>query len=312
MKQKKKAGEASKANEMFAILGYMACSSLMLIVNKLTVHFNSAPAFNLWCQLFSTAAVSWSMGQCNIVEVDALESKKVQSWAFVACIFLATLYTNQKTLQYSNVETFIVFRASTPLIIAMGDYLFLGRELPNFRSFMCLIGLLVGASIYVLYDNQFVVRGYFWVAMWYLVFSVDQLYIKHVFEKVKMKGAWGRVFYQNLLASIPLIPMIIVGGEVFTMEWTSSGLISLFLSCVMSLAIGYFVALARKALSATYFTIVGNVCKVLTVIINQVIWDNHANTVGVGALTFCLVCAYFYQQAPKRKTKGESKSTSAV
>jgi len=96
MKQKKKAGEASNANQMFAILGYMACSSLMLIVNKLTVHFNSAPAFNLWCQLFSTAAVSWSMGQCNIVEVDALESKKVQSWAFVACIFLATLYTNQK------------------------------------------------------------------------------------------------------------------------------------------------------------------------------------------------------------------------
>jgi len=294
---------SASGGAMFAILGYMACSSLMLIVNKLTVHFNQAPAFNLWCQLFSTAAISWGMGQCGVVEVDQLETKKVKSWAFVACIFLATLYTNQKTLQYCNVETFIVFRASTPLIISIGDWAFLERELPKWRSFLCLIGLLFGATCYVMSDHQFEIKGYFWVAMWYFIFSVDQLYIKHVFEKVPMKGAWGRVFYQNLLASIPLIPMVLVGGEVFTIVWSTSGVISLLLSCAMSLAIGYFVALARKAVSATYFTIIGNVCKVLTVIINQLIWDLHANTMGVGALTFCLVCAYFYQQSPKRTSK---------
>ena len=86
--------------------------------------------------------------------------------AFLACIF-----ANIKTLQYCNVETFIVFRASTPVVIGaalaltltlaaplcrlhlhgharpippslltlllatgVADWLFLGRELPNARS----------------------------------------------------------------------------------------------------------------------------------------------------------------------------------
>jgi hypothetical protein len=34
-------------------------------------------------------------------------------------------------LVYSNVETFITFRSSTPLVLCIFDYLFLGRELPG-------------------------------------------------------------------------------------------------------------------------------------------------------------------------------------
>jgi hypothetical protein len=38
---------------------------------------------------------------------------------------------NIKVLVYSNVETFITFRSSTPLVLCIFDYLFLGRELPG-------------------------------------------------------------------------------------------------------------------------------------------------------------------------------------
>jgi len=62
--------------------------------------------------------------------------------------------------------------------------------------------------------------------------------------------------------------------------------------------------LARSLISATYFTIVGNACKLLTVVVNQLIWDLHANSVGVASLLFCLVCAYFYEQAPMRGSRG--------
>jgi hypothetical protein len=41
---------------------------------------------------------------------------------------------NIKVLVYSNVETFITFRSSTPLVLCIFDYLFLGRELPGKTS----------------------------------------------------------------------------------------------------------------------------------------------------------------------------------
>jgi solute carrier family 35 protein len=47
----------------------------------------------------------------------------------------------------SNVETFIVFRSSTPLVISLLDYLFLGRTWPTARSWLALGGILVGAIV---------------------------------------------------------------------------------------------------------------------------------------------------------------------
>ena len=46
-----------------------------------------------------------------------------------------------------------VFRASTPLVVSLCDYLFLGRTLPEMRSWLALIGLLAGATGYVYTDS---------------------------------------------------------------------------------------------------------------------------------------------------------------
>jgi len=299
----KSGNEEKQSKALFAIVGYMLCSSLMLLANKLAVHFLPAPSFVLWCQLGLTALGVWTMGVCGTLEVDHLEWGKVKSFSLVAIIFLSTIYTNIKTLQYSNVETFIVFRASTPLIISFCDWAFLDRELPSWKSFGCLCGLLLGSVVYVSWDHAFQVRGYFWVSIWYVVFIIDQIYIKHVCNTVKMKTNWGKVYYTNLLSSLPLIFMVAGAQEVSTVEWTATGVAALGLSCILGVAMSYFAFLARSLISATYFTIVGNTCKLLTIILNQLMWDLHANSVGVGSLLFCLVCAYFYEQAPERKKK---------
>merc|ERR1712205_264930 len=97
----------------------------------------------------------------------------------------ANIFTNIKTLQYANVETFIVFRASTPIIVSVCDFIFLGRELPRAKSWLSLIGLVGGAYLYVASDHQFHVTGYYWVCVWYMVFCFDQVYIKHVITKVR-------------------------------------------------------------------------------------------------------------------------------
>ena len=44
------------------------------------------------------------------------------------------------TLQYVPVDTVICFRASIPLVVAVLDYLLMGRELPTPRSWVALTG----------------------------------------------------------------------------------------------------------------------------------------------------------------------------
>ena len=108
-KDAKKAALGAQA--LFAILGYMTCSALMLLVNKLAVHYLPAPSFVLLCQLATSALVCWFLGKMGLIEVDALSLDKVKRFWVVPVAFLGTIFANIKILQYANVETFIVFRA---------------------------------------------------------------------------------------------------------------------------------------------------------------------------------------------------------
>eukprot|EP01083_Nonionella_stella_P275726 936623_1 len=201
---KKKFNLSASATKV-AAGGYMICSSLMLITNKLAVHNLPAPQFVLFAQLFTSALFCFIFGALNMVKVDKLEWTKIQPYIPAVFAFLGTIFCNLKTLQYCNVETFVVFRASTPIAVAIGDYLFLGREFPSYRSLLCLLGLLVGVTLYTYTDAGFHLSGYVWLGAWYFVFLIDQLYIKYVCKKVDMKSNWGRVYYLNLLSCVPLV-----------------------------------------------------------------------------------------------------------
>jgi GDP-mannose transporter len=92
--------------------------------------------------------------------------------------------------------------------------------------------------------------------------------------------------------------------EVFTAIRSSTG--SLFelnaflagsLSCVFGLLISFFGFVARKAVSATAFTVTGVVNKFLTVAINVTIWDKHASPAGLVCLLFTIVGGVLYQQS---------------
>lgn len=299
-----KPGQAqSRLSTMYAIGGYMACSAGMLLVNKLAVHNLPAPGFVLFCQLFASAAVTWTGGKLGYMDVDPISMHTVKRFWVVPVAFLMTVFANIKILQHSNVETFITFRASTPLILSLLDAALMGRELPSRKSTVCLLGLLSGALSYLYFEKgSMTADSYFWVAAWYVVFVFDQVYIKHITNTVKMT-TWGRVMYTNGLPVIPLFFIMLGTGEFESLqsfEPTTASQMWLLVSCACGVAISYFAFLARAAISATYFTVVGNTCKVITVTLNIIIWDKHATPEGIMSLALCLVCAAFYEQAPKR------------
>ena len=285
----------------------MLCSATLLISNKYAVYKVAAPSFILFSQLMGTALVVKAFAAMGKIECDALEKQKVMKFMPVALIFLATIFSNMKSLQYANVETFMVFRFSTPLVVSIADYLFLGRKLPSPRSWGCLLALLLGAVAYANTDSAFHVKGYTFCAVWYFIFCMDQIYLKHVKNTVKMSN-WGRVFYSNFLASLPLLFTFINDpDEIEALKNMSfSAGIAVFISVALGVGMSYFAWSARSLLSAASFTVVGNVCKVLTIAINVSLWDKHASPFGIACLMFCLVAAYFYQQAPMRAVEKDT------
>lgn len=305
-------GIAKHARIFWAVAGYMICSASMLIGNKIAISMLQAPSFILWAQLAGTVCAVKLGHACGIIaHCDKLEASKAKAFFPVALIFVATIFTNIKSLEHANVETFMIFRFSTPLAISVCDYVFLGRKLPQLRSWVSLFALLAGATGYALTDSSFVVKGYIFCSLWYCIFCLDQVYLKHVTNTVKMESNWGRVFYSNLLASIPLA-LSSVSEIRKIVAMTSFDVFVLLATVALGAAMSYYAWLARSLVSATFFTIIGNVCKVISIVINVALWDKHASPFGICCLLFCLVAAYFYKQSPMRESQAGDKSTDAL
>lgn len=302
------------ASTPFAVGGYMLCSATLLISNKYAVYKVAAPSFILFAQLMGTALVVRTFSALGKIECDPLEKTKVMKFLPVSLIFLATIFSNMKSLQYANVETFMVFRFSTPLVVSIADYLFLGRRLPSARSWGSLVALLFGAAGYAMTDSSFHVKGYTFCAVWYIIFCIDQIYLKHVINTVKMQSTWGRVYYSNFLASAPLIFTYINDvDEIEALRNISfEAAVAVFISVALGVGMSYFAWMARSLLSAASFTVVGNACKILTIAINVMLWDKHASPFGICCLAFCLTAAFFYKQAPMRDDHKDTDSSGKI
>ena len=130
----------------------------------------------------------------------------------------------------------------------------------------------------------------------YCAFAFDQAYLKHVVEKVKMTP-FGGVLYMNAIGSVPLL-LLALGTSEFDADfhptaWGWRIWLPLGVSCLLGMGLSTFAYRARCMVSATSFAILGNVCKVVTVILNWLFWDKHCTLEGLCGLLICLVCAYF-------------------
>eukprot|EP00662_Eupelagonemidae_sp_cell21_P057011 gene57011-biopygen72852 len=68
------------------------------------------------------------------------------------------------------------------------------------------------------------------------------------------------------------------------------------------MGISYFGLNARRALTATAFTVLGVVCKFGTVLVNTLAWDLHATPFGIGCVCVCIFGGILYQHAEEEKS----------
>lgn len=300
--------EATKAKIVWHIIAYSLCSSTLLLANKVAMSYLPKPALVSVLQLlFATVTILLMKG--GGVKVDDLEWAKVKPYMVYILAFVGSIFANMNALNRSNVETIIVFRASTPMATTVIDYMFLGRELPTLRSAAALGVVGFGALVYCMSDSQLGLDGigaYTWVSVYFVLIVFEMTYGKKLVKSVEMKSVWGPVLYTNLIAILPMTIMGLCFGEIngdsadLLVELDFAGWCVLLFSCITGCLIGYCGWSCRALLSATTYTLVGVVNKFLTILLNVLLWDKHSTPFGLMSVCLCLAGGFFYQQAPLR------------
>lgn len=288
------------------VVGYALCSSLLAVINKFAITKFNFPGLLTALQYLTSALGVWVLGKLGFLHHDPFTWDIAKKFLPAATVFYLAIFTNTNLLRHANVDTFIVFRSCTPLLVAIADTAFRKQPCPSKLTFLSLVVILGGAVGYVATDSAFTLTAYSWAFAYLVTITTEMVYIKHMVTNLGL-NTWGFVFYNNLL-SLMMAPLFwIITGEfidVFTAVGLNKGnlfepvaFLAVALSCVFGLLISFFGFAARKAISATAFTVTGVVNKFLTVAINVLIWDKHASPFGLVCLLMTLSGGVLYQQS---------------
>jgi GDP-mannose transporter len=288
------------------VVGYALCSSLLAVINKFAITKFNYPGLLTALQYLTSALGVWVLGKLGLLYHDSFSYETTKKFLPAALVFYLAIFTNTNLLRHANVDTFIVFRSLTPLLVAIADTLFRKQPIPSKLTFVSLFVILGGAVGYVATDSAFTLTAYSWALAYLVTITSEMVYIKHIVSNIGL-NTWGLVYYNNLL-SLMMAPLfwILTGeySEVFASWGSKAGnwfefdaFFAVSLSCIFGFLISFFGFAARKAISATAFTVTGVVNKFLTVVINVFIWDKHASPVGLFCLVFTLAGGVLYQQS---------------
>ena len=242
-------------------------------------------------------------------------------------------------LQHANVETFIVFRSITPLIVAVADPYFRPHvaHWPSSKTTASLLLIFAGAAGYTNFDSTFSVTSYGWGAAYVIIFCVEMIYVKDVVSHIKLSN-WGLVYYNNGIGTLmsmvvfllfdesgavgrALTPAPVAGSGAATLVRRSRRLLAaagsamgadaggasewtlavtgVVVSCVFGLGISFFGFSVRRKISATGFTVMGCTNKLLTLLVNTLAWDRHASPAGQACLLVCIAGGVAYGEFSK-------------
>ncbi|KAG6437771.1 hypothetical protein SASPL_102699 [Salvia splendens] len=289
------------------VIGYALCSSLLSLINKLAITKFNYPGLLTALQYLTSAAGVWILGKLGFLHYDPFNLETAKKFLPAALVFYLAIFTNTNLLRHANVDSFIVFRSLTPLLVAITDTAFRRQPCPSKMTFLSLVIILGGAVGYVAADDGLTLTAYSWAFAYLVTITTEMVYIKHIVTNLGLNTR-GFVLYNNLL-SLMIAPLFwVLTGEyadVFAALGPSSGadllepvaFSAVSLSCVFGLLISFFGFAARKAISATAFTVTGVVNKFFTVAINVLIWDKHATPFGLVCLLLTIVGGVFYQQS---------------
>jgi len=301
-------GTVTAGEKLFWILAYSACSSTMLVINKLAVQELPLPTVVSGAQLAVSALVVLVLKVIWPTTMGPMDKTKIVPFMVYTAMFAGGLYANMKALMLTNVGAVIAARSCLPVIVCLIEWAFMGRSLPGARSTLSLAGVVGFAGLYIANDAGVTVdgyAGYVWLFIWWMLLALQMTYGKWMTEKIEMTQ-WERVFYTNAFAIPPTILLFFFTGEfgnVSDVEMGDGAWFWLIASCVMGVGISYSGWRTRSVITATTFTLVGVLNKMATIAFTVIVWPNDTTAASILALVFCILFGLLYQDAPKRKER---------
>ena len=301
-------GTVTASEKLFWILTYSACSSTMLVINKLAVQELPLPTVVSGAQLAVSALVVLVLKVIWPTTMGPMDKTKIVPFMVYTAMFAGGLYANMKALMLTNVGAVIAARSCLPVIVCLIEWAFMGRSLPGARSTFSLAGVVGFAGFYIVDDAGVTVdgaSGYVWLFIWWMLLALQMTYGKWMTEKIEMTQ-WERVFYTNAFAIPPTALLFYATGENAEVGDTYVGenaMLWLGASCAMGVGISYSGWKTRTVITATTFTLVGVLNKMATIAFTVIVWPADASFASIAALVFCILFGLLYQDAPKRKDK---------
>lgn len=154
-------------------------------------------------------------------------------------------------------------------------------------------------------------EGASWLGFWWVLVALQMTYGKTLTDKITM-SQWERVFYNNIFAIPPTFVLYYATGEnqrqILSKKYAFP---YLMLSCIVGVAISYSGWKCRSLVTATTFTLVGVMNKMVTIIFAIVLWPDDSSGIQTIALLACVGFGLLYEDAPMR-TKNKQDTASHV
>lgn len=292
---------------------YFVSSSSLLVLNKVAITAIPNASLLLLIQLGSTVVLVALPALVGKARINFKPDWKVAcAYGTVAAVFLSTVYSNFRMIHSVGINPFVVLRCSTPLLVSVLDWSFMHRTLPGCQSVLALCGILLSGAVYVklkLADMNYnvseraeMVNGLWWSIIWLVSFLLDMVYIKYVVEVYPCTCS-ERTLYQNFLA-LPILAVFLIAGvedrSVFEVSAEPRAYIALVFTCIAGSALSFTGMSLRTELSATSFTILGIVCKMVSTLLNEIFVEPERDPWRLVCIATVIVSSSFYRQAPLR------------
>mmetsp|Transcript_7253 Transcript_7253/g.24991 ORF Transcript_7253/g.24991 Transcript_7253/m.24991 type:complete len:307 (-) Transcript_7253:9-929(-) len=304
---------ASAAFVLFLVVSHMFVSSTMLILNKAVLRQLPVATTVLVLQVGSSASILWCLGKLGTIQVSPFEASKAKSFFWNAMAFMLLLFSNAKALEAANVEAVIVFRTLSLFVTAYGDFRLLKTRILSFHMLGTLCLVLVGSLGYVMSDKGLKVENIFWVFFYGCANAAYPLVTQVAIRRHQHMNSWDRTFYNNLMTLFVFLPGIFLLGEHETIhvltargQLTSWSILLLLLSCIWGTAISFLGFLCLEHVTATSFNVMGNANKLLTLVLNSLIWDQHASLQANIFLLTSLVGSAMYGEVRRRECNSKA------
>eukprot|EP01061_Rhynchopus_euleeides_P019133 TRINITY_DN31479_c0_g1_i1.p1 TRINITY_DN31479_c0_g1~~TRINITY_DN31479_c0_g1_i1.p1 ORF type:complete len:350 (+),score=121.79 TRINITY_DN31479_c0_g1_i1:70-1050(+) len=286
-------GKATVWETIFSVCAYSTCSISMVILNKLVIgtHHINYPTALLFFQALSAWILVAILKKFGYVEFPSMDRALTLKWLPLTALFVGMLATSMLGLRTMSVQITVLIKNLALVLIAIGDNFFFGHYLDKwtlFAFFLMILGSYVGAQ-----QDEFVTFwGLFWNFANVLCTTGYQLYMKMVLNDAKKTlGRWGPVYYNNLLALPPLIPVTLytAGGWSEKIQ-ESNEMAKLWL--VLMMLVGAVMTMASfwcmRMTSPTTYSVVGALNKVPLAVISMFVFEQYPTTWGAYGIMIAL------------------------